>query len=173
MINIKIKGLERALKHYQELSKLDDKMNEFYSKLAEVGINAAQLYLASADTEPNNDLLLTTCMVLPVAEKIPDGCRIIAQGDGIAFIEYGYGPPLLGDQHETATEYGNNFVAGSWSEGPLGKGHWNLPQGWIAPVGGNFVQAYGMGPQRFMYKATREMQQEIHRVAREVFGKND
>lgn len=170
MINIRIKGLERAIKHYQELSKLDDKMNEFYSKLAEVGINAAQLYLASADTEQSNDALLTTCMVLPVAEKIPDGCRIIAQGDGIAFIEYGYGPPLLGDQHETATEYGHNFVAGSWSDGPLGKGHWNEPGGWATP--GGYV-AHGMGPQRFMYKATREMQQEIHRVAREVFGNND
>ena len=102
-------------------------------------------------------------------EVIPNGdnCyKVKASGETVLFVEFGTG--LVGYGHPET----HGMTPGSYSE-TLGKGHWDDPNGWWLPrekSGGHSQHTYGNPPNMPMYNTVKELEQELVRVAREVFA---
>ena len=90
---------------------------------------------------------------------------IYAEGESVAFIEFGSGAKY-GYGHPTAAEHG--FGPGTWSDGDEGKGRWDHPKGWWY---GDSEHSYGNPPAMGMYKAVQEMTENVTRIAQEVFSR--
>jgi hypothetical protein len=89
---------------------------------------------------------------------------IYAEGESVAFIEFGSGIKY-GYGHPMAAELG--MGPGTWSDGPEGKGHWDNEKGWWY---GDSQHTYGNPPAMAMYKAVQEITENITTIAREVFA---
>lgn len=139
------------------------KMEELINRVGDVGIQTAKLGLATATLEGNENVAIEDTL-----EKTENGARVVAIGSQVAFVEFGYGIPILSSPHPMATQNGNNFVAGSWSDDESlgGKHHWNNPNGWYYA---HDKKSYGMPPQRFMLNASQEMKRAMPQIAKEVF----
>jgi hypothetical protein len=175
-VNIKIRPGSRA-SIAAALQKLDDyeamrerEMTTFLDRLRQVGQAEATKRFAEAQYDGTNDVVVT-------AERTERGWRIIAQGEAVAFIEFGSGvfqPPYPSDalvQHE---------------RGVYGRGQGANENGWIYEGEGgigaipvrdrNGVEkdgvwrTWGNPPAMAMYYAVRAMRDAAPRIAKEVFG---
>lgn len=161
---IRIDGLSEAnieaavqeMRRYAEW--VERKEAELISKLAERGKNVASVKFASAQYDGNNDVSVRVDNTGSVAV-------IYAEGEAVAFIEFGSG--LIGGGHPLAGEHG--LGPGTWStdEELGGKGHWDDPNGWYYAHG---KKSHGNPPAMAMYDAVQTMVAELTTIAREVFG---
>ena len=110
--------------------------------VAQYGAEIAQTVFASAIYDGQNDVRVT-------AKPTESGAEVRASGNATLFIEYGSGA-AFGYGHPRPGQYG----PGTWSRGPLGKGHWDNPNGWYY---GHGVKSRGNPPAAAMYHAEREM----------------
>ena len=84
---------------------------------------------------------------------------IYAEGESVAFIEFGAGIKY-GYGHPQAAEHG--MGPGTYP----GKGNWDNEKGWWY---GHGQHSYGNPPAMAMYDAVQKMTEELTRIAREVF----
>ena len=160
---IRINGISEAtinaaaqeLRIYAEW--VERKEAELRSRLASLGATVASIQFARAVYNGTNDVSVRVDDTGSVAV-------IYAEGESVAFIEFGSGDKY-GHGHPQAAELG--FGPGTYSDGPDGKGHWNNPKGWWY---GHGQHSYGNPPAQAMYQAVQAMAEQITTIAREVFG---
>ena len=131
-----------------------EKLNEFTERItAEVGKPAAEgAYGTSA--------------VQLWLEKIPRGFKLVANGEAVGFLEFGAGT-MADKNHPFADEAPFEVAPGSWSQS-YGSGQF-IPYRHESWVFGGRVYRYVI-PRRGLYEAHKAMQNDIIRVAKEVFS---
>lgn len=145
----------RAIKELQKLdAEWDRKIDEVIRRLAEIGATKASLGFSRAVYTGDNDVSISV-------EPIENGYSIIASGEAVLFIEFGSGV-TYGYGHPKPMQYGPGTYPG--------KGHWDDPNGWYLPKDADGTHTYGNPPSATMYQTGKELQQEILRIAREVFA---
>lgn len=142
------------------------KTDELSKRLADLGATAASLHFSRAIYNGTNDFEIT---VEPRGQGV---YAVRANGDTVLFVEFGSG--LIGYGHPEVGEYGPGTYPG--------KGHWDDPKGWWYPTddpgeirstnkaGQGYAHSYGNPPNAPMYNTVKELEQEIVRVAKEVFS---
>lgn len=132
---------------------------ELRNRLAELGAAVAAVHFAAAVYDGTNDVSVR-------ADTDGDVAVIYAEGEAVAFIEFGSGA-MMGYGHPDAGKHG--LGPGTWSmdEGLGGKGHWDDPNGWYYKHG---EKSHGNPPAMAMYDAVQTMTAELTTIAREVFG---
>lgn len=155
-------GLDEAIKGLEDYQKrLDDKAKELVTKLSEIGLKVAKVMFSTARYDGDNDVSVSI-------EERGDAARaVVATGKATLYLEFGSGY-MMGYGHPEAGEYG--MGPGTWSDGPQGKGHWKDPDGWYLPKSKGGGHSFGNPPAAAMYSARKEIEMEIARIAREVFG---
>lgn len=142
-----IKELQNGLEEYDKWIK--KKSDELCKRLADMGVQKAELNFSSAIYDGNYDYEVH-------AEKSGDGYVVKASGEKILFVEFGSG--LIGYGHPEV----QNMGPGTYP----GKGHWNDPNGWWYAHG---KKSHGNPPNMPMYNTVKELEQELARVVKEVF----
>lgn len=172
---LSVSEIRKAQKDLEQYKKdLVSKCQEFVRRLAESGIEVAEhntgnfghYIVFSVKTEPNRD----GCKGVLLATETG---KIVSQwktSDGIKSADVS---PLL------MVEFGSGWRA----ENPMnvpGVGQGTFPdqthafdkEGWYwTDLNGELHHSYGIAPQTPMYKASLEMQNQIIKIAQDVFGK--
>lgn len=147
-------SINKAIKDIRKLNaEWDRKIDEVTRRLAEIGATKASLGFSRAVYTGDNDVSISV-------EPIENGYSIIASGEAVLFIEFGSGV-TYGYGHPAPKNYGPGTYPGN--------GHWDDPKGWWLPKDKGGLHTYGNPPSATMYQTGKELQQEILRIAREVF----
>lgn len=158
-VSLSPRSIERAIKELEDYKKwLTEKSSELCRRLAEVGVEVATAEFSAVDYDGDKDFDV-------VWEEDGSGCRVVAKGQSVLFLEFGSGAKM-GGGHPLNQEFG--MGPGTWSEGPQGKGHWDDPNGWYVP-GHHGLKSEGNKPAMGMYLAGKQMREQIETIAREVF----
>lgn len=149
--NRSIGNAVKAVQKYQLWVAAKEK--ELRSRLAMLGATVASIRFARAIYTGSNDVTVRVDDMGSVAV-------IYAEGEAVAFIEFGAGS-TYGYGHPQTGEFG--VGPGTF---PDGKGHWNNPKGWWF---GSSQHTYGNPPAMAMYDAVQEIAKSVTEIAREVF----
>ena len=149
-----LKNAVKELRRYSAWIKI--KEDELRSRLAMLGATVASIRFSRAIYNGSNDVSVRVDDTGSVAV-------IYAEGESVAFIEFGSGKKH-GYGHPEAGKFG--FGPGTWSDGPDGKGHWDDEHGWWY---GSGQHSYGNPPAMAMVAARDAIVEEVTRIATEVF----
>lgn len=170
-LNTNVDTIISQLKQYRD--SLQSKTKTMLERLAEIGIDTAQVKFASAQYDGDNDVVVTS-----TPQWISDTeLAIKAEGSAVTFIEFGAGV-FYPDRHPMEAELG--FIRGEYGEGKGSNDSW----GYYGNPGTNgrviqkksgktVVITHGNPPARGMYEASKDMRNKIIDIAREVYGSND
>lgn len=154
------KSIDGAIGQIRALeAEWDRKLDILIERLATLGATSVSLGFQRAIYSGKNDVKVSV-------EKREDGYAIIAESESVLFIEFGSGD-RYGKGHPQNAEFG--MGPGTWSDSPEGKGHWKDPRGWWIPKENGGGHTYGNPPSMTMYRTARELEQEIQKIAEEVF----
>ena len=157
-IELNDKSIDDAIKEIKKYSAwVSAKENELRSRLAMLGATVASIRFSRAIYNGTNDVSVRV-------DDTGNTAVIYAEGESVAFIEFGSGAKY-GYGHPQAAEFG--FGPGTWSDGDSGKGHWDDPNGWWY---GSGQHSYGNPPAMAMYSAVKEITENVTRIAKEVFS---
>lgn len=161
-------SIDDAIKQIERFkSQLNTKTQTFVSKLADKGLNVANVRFANAQYAGTNDV---TCRVDADGSK----ATIIASGSAVAFIEFGTGV--------SHSEYGGTLPAGVGKHGTYGKGYGKRKKwGYYGDPGnagtvigesdkGTLVSTSGNEPAMAMWGAVEEMAAQVEATWREVWS---
>lgn len=148
---------------------LEAKCDEFCRRLAEVGLGVASVSFADAPYDGVNDAVV-------MLEPIDNGYKITAFGRCVAFIEFGSGVHFNG-----SGSYKGDIPDGVVGIGQYGKGNGSRDywfyKGQPGNAGGVLANGkddvtitHGNPASMPMYKATKEITQDVIDIAREVFS---
>lgn len=151
-----INQLQDELKEYQRWQQ--ERAKELAERLAVLGGTVASIRFKRAFYKGMMDATVSVV-------AIPDGYKVVANGESVLFIEFGTGIKH-GYGHPEAQEFG--MGPGTY---PDGKGHWNDPNGWYLPKSAGGGHTYGNPPAMPMYEARKQIEQELPRIVKEVFTK--
>lgn len=155
-INLTDKSIDSAIKEIRKYKLwVEAKEKELRLRLATLGATVASIRFSSAIYNGTNDVSVR------VSDK-GDTATIYAEGESVAFIEFGAGAKH-GYGHPQAGEFG--VGPGTY---PDGKGNWDNPKGWYIPGG---EHTYGNPPAMAMYDAVQAMTEQVTMIAKEVFSK--
>ena len=171
MIRIKVSGLDRIkskISAYQR--SLADKQRRFLERLAQIGIDVADVRFKEAQYDGVNDVEVSRTPEWDGDNRL----FIVANGTAVAFIEFGTGVHYT-EQHPKAAELG--MVRGGFGQGKGAQDGW----GYYGSPGTNgkvvretdkgpVIFTHGNPPARAMYDAGKQMKEDVARIAREVFG---
>lgn len=148
-INNAIKELKRYKTWVQA------KETELRLRLATLGATIASIQFSRAIYNGTNDVSVRV-------DNSDSVAVIYAEGEAVAFIEFGAGS-AYGYGHPEASKFGTG--PGTY---PDGKGHWNDPNGWWYAHG---EHTYGNPPAMAMYDARERIVEQFTQIAKEVFSK--
>lgn len=151
-----INQLQDELKEYQRWQQ--EQAKELAERLAVLGGTVASIRFKRAFYKGMMDATVSVV-------AIPDGYKVVANGESVLFIEFGTGIKH-GYGHPEAQEFG--MGPGTY---PDGKGHWNDPNGWYLPKSAGGGHTYGNPPAMPMYEARKQIEQELPMIVKEVFSK--
>lgn len=144
----------REVEAYQRW--VDEKLKELAKELAKEGARIAEAKFTQAQYDGTNDVSVT------VEDRGEYAQAVVALGNATLFIEFGTGASFP-DSHPEATP---DVAHGSWSEGPMGKGHWDDPNGWYYAHG---KKSMGNPANMSMYQTVRELEGKFEEIVRRVF----
>lgn len=154
-IELNASSINSAIKQIRKLdAEWDRKIDLLLQRLAVLGATKATLGFSRAVYTGDNDVSVSV-------EQIGDGYAIRASGEAVLFIEFGSGV-TYGYGHPKPMQYGPGTYPGN--------GHWDDPNGWYLPKDKGGGHTYGNPPAAAMYNAGKSMEQEVLRIAREVFN---
>lgn len=166
MINIKITGIDKAIRHLENYKRLmNQKMRTLLEKLAEIGIDTASVRFSAAQYDGANDVIVDSVPQWEGENKL----AIIARGKAVAFIEFGTGVHYV-EQHPTAEKVG--AIRGAFGQGKGSRDRWAYygePGTNGYEVRDGVVLTHGNPPARAMYDAGKEIRDRIAETAKEVF----
>ena len=153
------KDIDRAIKelkaYKQELLQKEKRLLE---GLASIGVREASVRFTTAMYDGTNDVSVSL-------ETSKNGYAIVAQGQAVAFIEFG-----AGVYHNTGEPYPNPRPEGIVGIGEYGKGMGKRKAWGYKNENNELVITHGNPAAMPMWYASEEMKNSILRVAREVFG---
>ncbi len=166
--------LQKAIDAIEELEeRINQKTKLFMERLAEVGITEARANFDTALYDGHNDVKVDS-----TPEWVDEETLLIkAQGQAIAFIEFGTGVWNTG-WHPKAVEHGAH--RGEYGQGKGQNKAWGYygdpsqaNSGTAHIVDGSkgtVIVTRGNDPNYCMYDAGQAMRREVERIAKEVFG---
>lgn len=148
-------------KGIQELKSYDawvkQKIAQLTQRLATIGAMEATIRFSRAYYDGEKDVAVSV-------EPIPNGWKIVASGQAVCFIEFGAGVYFNGSE-PYPDRPADVAKIGEYGQGKGKQNTW----GYYDP-GGDLVLTHGTPAAMPMLHASRVMEQEIKRIAREVFG---
>ena len=153
-------SINNAIKELKAFRKsIEAKKDELLEKLGEIGVQEASVRFTTAMYDGVNDSSVTL-------ESTPDGYAIVAEGNAVAFIEFG-----AGVYHNPGEPYPNARPEGIVGIGEYGKGYGKRQAWGFRDDAGELVITHGNPAAMPMWYASEEMRSEIKRIAKEVFEK--
>lgn len=134
------------------------KCAELAERLAVIGAKEAAVSFGGAYYDGDNDASVSV-------EPMENGWKIVASGNAVFFIEFGAGVYFNGEE-----PYPMPRPEGVAGIGGFGQGKGKQDTWGYYDVGGNLVLTHGNPAAMPMYHAMRTMEQEVKRIAKEVFG---
>jgi hypothetical protein len=155
-IDLSAKSIDSAIKEVRKYKAwVLAKEKELRQRLAMLGASVASTRFSTAIYNGTNDVTVRV-------EDDGSTATIYAEGESVAFIEFGAGAKY-GYGHPRAGEFG--VGPGTY---PDGKGNWDNPKGWYIPGG---EHSYGNPPAMAMYDAVQAITEQVTMIAKEVFSK--
>lgn len=155
-IDLSAKSIDSAIKEVRKYKAwVLEKEKELRQRLAMLGASVASIKFSTAIYNGTNDVTVRV-------EDDGSMATIYAEGESVAFIEFGAGAKY-GYGHPQAGEFG--VGPGTY---PDGKGNWDKPKGWYIPGG---EHTYGNPPAQAMYSAVQTITEQVTMIAKEVFSK--
>lgn len=162
-ISVKLGNVREVIPALQEYKdSLPRKNREFLEKLAELGMDTADVSFRHAQYDGDNDVEVS--LRWESEEKV----LVVASGQAVTFIEFGTGI-VYPDNHPKAGEMG--AVRGGYGEGHGSQRTW----GYYGEPGTNgkqlrdVVLTHGNPASRSMYEAGKTMRDRIMEIAKEVY----
>jgi hypothetical protein len=146
----------KELKAYRD--SLERRKDQLLEELANIGVREASVRFTTAIYDGVNDSEVTL-------EPIENGYRIVAEGNAVAFIEFG-----AGVYHNPTEPYPNPRPDGIVGIGEYGKGYGKRQAWGFKDDSGNLVITHGNPAAMPMWYASEEMRNSILKIARRVFG---
>ena len=137
-----------------------DKTSELTRRLAELGAEEARVRFAGAQYDSANDASVSV-------EPIANGYQIVASGGSVFFIEFGAGVYYNGTE-----PYPEPRPPGVAGIGEYGQGKGKQKAWGFYDESGELVITHGTPAAMPMLHASRVMQQDVERIAREVFARD-
>lgn len=150
-----IRAAQREIERYKRW--VEEKTKLLCEKLAIIGAHEASVRFASAIYDGDGAVSVEVA-------PIENGWAITASGQAVAFIEFG-----AGVYHNPGEPYPLPRPAGIVGIGEYGKGM-GKRQMWGYYDEGQLVLTRGNPAAMPMWYASQEMEREVYRIAREVFG---
>ena len=158
-ISLGSKSISKAIKEVKAYKKwIESKANELTRRLAEIGASEAKVRFGGAQYDGVNDSVVKV-------EPITNGYQVVATGGAVFFIEFGAGVYYNGSE-----PYPEPRPAGVSKIGEYGKGYGKRKAWGFYDESGELVVTHGNPAAMPMYHASRTIQQEVERIAREVFA---
>lgn len=155
-VDLSAKSIDSAIKEVRKYKAwVLEKEKELRLRLATLGASVASIRFSTAIYNGTNDVTVRV-------EDDGSMATIYAEGESVAFIEFGAGAKH-GYGHPQAGEFG--VGPGTY---PEGKGNWDNPKGWYIPGG---EHTYGNPPAMAMYSAVQTITEQVTMIAKEVFSK--
>jgi hypothetical protein len=155
-VDLSAKSIDSAIKEVRKYKAwVLEKEKELRLRLATLGASVASIRFSTAIYNGTNDVTVRV-------EDDGSMATIYAEGESVAFIEFGAGAKH-GYGHPQAGEFG--VGPGTY---PDGKGNWDNPKGWYIPGG---EHTYGNPPAMAMYSAVQTITEQVTMIAKEVFSK--
>lgn len=146
----------KELKAYQK--SLEAKTRQLLEKLGEIGVKEASVRFTTAIYDGVNDSSVTL-------KPIDGGYCIVAEGNAVAFIEFG-----AGVYHNPGEPYPNPRPDGIVGIGEYGKGYGKRQAWGFRDEDGELVITHGTPAAMPMWYASEEMRKAIKQKFVEVFG---
>ena len=158
-IDLNTKSIDAAIRKVEKYKRwVDRKTQELVKRLAEVGLEEARVRFSGAEYSGENDVEVTV-------EPIADGFKIVATGQAVFFIEFGAGVYYNGTE-----PYPEPRPKGISNIGEYGDGKGKRKAWGFYDESGELVITHGTPAAMPMLHASRTMQQEVERIAKEVFA---
>lgn len=167
-IELSKESCDKALKELQKYQKtVQAKLEEICKRVAEFGQIRAEIYFSQALYDGIPDTRLSV-------DKIDNGYALKASGTTVLFLEFGTGVHYP-DDHPKAGELG--IKHGTYGKG-LGQNDYWFYTGQPGNAGGelayghsNSTITHGNPANMPMYKSSKDMREQIRKIAVEVFSK--
>lgn len=152
-------GVKQVQRMFNRLnSKIELKLPQIALRLAEIGVPIVFIHYMNGIDEGNEDYDV-------VIEPTEKGCKLVARGEDVCFLEFGAGVSTKSWQGE-GQEGLPPIYPGSWSE-TEGSGQFANKGYWFY----NGEMRMGLEPKKGMYYASKEMQQRATEIVRrELFN---
>lgn len=148
------KSIDKALKDLNTYKRwVEEKEKLLRERLAMLGATVARIEFSRAIYSGDKDVSVRV-------DNLGTKAVIYAEGESVAFIEFGAGAKY-GYGHPMNAEFGTG--PGTY---PEGKGNWNNEKGWYYAHG---QHTYGNPPAMAMIHARDTMVEQLTAIAREVF----
>ena len=158
-VELNPKSIDNAIKLLRQYNAwVQAKEKELRMRLAMLGATVASIKFSGVIYNGDGEVTVRV-------EDDGSTATIYAEGEEVAFIEFGSGAKL-GYGHPDAAKHG--FGPGTWSDDPSkgGKGHWDNENGWWY---GDSKHTFGNEPAMAMWSAMQEITSNLTRIATEVF----
>lgn len=157
-LSLDTKSINNAIKELEAYKRwVQKKTEQLTERLAMIGAQEASIRFATAMYDGNNDVKVEV-------QQIDKGWAIVAKGEAVAFIEFG-----AGVYHNPVEPYPLPRPEEISKIGEYGKGKGKQRTWGYYDEAGNLVLTHGTPAAMPMWYATQEMEQQILRIAREVF----
>lgn len=156
-VELSVASIDAAIKQIEQYKNdLNRKTNELAQRLASMGATNVSLGFSRAIYTGPTDYDVT------VEDLGENKYRIIASGETVLFAEFGSGV-TYGGGHPLNSKFG--YGPGTYP----GQTHAMTGKGWYLPKSKGGGHTYGNPPNMPMYNTSKDLRNEIERVAREVF----
>lgn len=157
--SLSVSDINRAIREVEKFKReFLKKKEQFMNGLAMIGVKEASVRFTTAIYDGVNDAEVTL-------DKTDNGYRITANGQAVAFIEFG-----AGVYHNPSEPYPEPRPAGIVGIGEYGLGKGKQKAWGFKDESGEVVITRGNPASMPMWYASTEMKNSILKVAREVFG---
>lgn len=164
-ISLSQKSIQNAIKEIEAYKRQFIDRNElFVRRLAELGIPVIDQNIAAAqgDSDKNHNTYIKINSFGSYSEA-----KLVVEGSDLLFIEFGSGIHYNGSAGTSPHPKGEEF---GYTIGSYGKGQGKNDFWFYYADTGEAVMSRGTESTMPVYRASQEIIQNIHRIAREVFG---
>ena len=158
-MDLSVASIDNAIAELQAFrDSLEAKKYQLLEGLTKIGLSEASVRFTTAMYDGVNDSNVR-------AELTHFGYRIVAEGKAVAFIEFGSGV-----YHNPGEPYPDPRPSGIVGIGEYGKGYGKRQAWGFKDDNGELVITHGNPAAMPMWYASEEMQSNILKIAKEVFG---